>query len=104
MNKRRIDIELPAKVWEIIETQIKLNDESDSEILSKIIKNHIASKGYYPNADSLQNGNGLKDIVDIIDDKVMSIIDVLERKKIITHKEWAQIMQERLIKNAKSVS
>lgn len=76
----------------------------DSEILSKIIKNHIASNGYYPDADSLQNGNGLKDIVDIIDDKVMSIIDVMERKKIVTHKEWAQIMQERLIKNAKSVS
>ena len=104
MNKRRIDIELPAKVWEIIETQFKLNDESDSEILSKIIKNHIASNGYYHDADSLQNGNGLKDIVDIIDDEVMSIIDVLERKKIVTHKEWAQIMQEMLIKNAKSVS
>jgi hypothetical protein len=30
MSKRQVEIELPAKVWEIIETQFKLNGESDS--------------------------------------------------------------------------
>ena len=54
MNKRTIDIELPAKVWEIIGTQFKLNYESYSEILSKIIKNHLASSGYYPDVESLE--------------------------------------------------
>lgn len=102
MSKRRVDIELPAKVWEIIETHFKLNDESISEILSKIIKNHLASNGYYPDADSLQKGNGLKDIVDIIDDKVMSLMDLLERKRIVTHKEWIQLMQERIKKNTET--
>jgi hypothetical protein len=57
MSKRSVVIELPAKVWEIIDTQFKLKNESDSEILSKIIKNHLASNGYYPDADSLQQGN-----------------------------------------------
>jgi hypothetical protein len=61
MSKRQIDIELPAKVWEIIDTQFKLNGESDSEVLSKIVKNHLASNGYYPDTDSLQQGYGLKD-------------------------------------------
>ncbi|HSF51260.1 MAG TPA: hypothetical protein VLA74_10915 [Nitrososphaeraceae archaeon] len=102
MSKRIVNIELPAKVWEIIETQFKLNDESDSEILANIIKNHLASNGYYLDADSLVHGIGLKEIVDVIDDKVMSLIDLLERKGLTTYQEWAQTMQERIIKNARS--
>ncbi len=104
MSKRQVDIELPAKIWEIIETQFKLHGESDSEIISKIVKNHLASNGYYPDAYSLEQGNGIKDIVDIIDDKVMSLMDLLERKKIATHKEWNKAIQERIIKNARSFS
>ncbi len=59
MNKRPVDVELPAKVWEIIDTQFKLKDESDSEIISNIVKNHLAQNGYLPDVDSLQQGNGL---------------------------------------------
>ena len=47
--------------------------------MSKIIKNHLASNGYYPAVDSLVQGNGLKEIVDILDDKIMFVIDL--RKK-----------------------
>ena len=92
----------PAKVWKIIETQFKLNEESDSEILSKIIKNHLASNGYYPDVDSLVHGNGLKEIVDILDDKIMSVIDLLEKKHVARYQEWNELMQERIIKNARS--
>ena len=42
----------------------------DSEILSSIIKNHLAQNGYYLDVDSLVYGNGLKEIVDVIDDNV----------------------------------
>jgi hypothetical protein len=48
------------------------------------------------------HGIGLKEIVDVIDDKVMSIIDLLEKEGITTHQEWAKIMQERIIKNTQS--
>ena len=102
MSKRSVYIELPGKIWKIIDTQFKLKNESDSEIVSKIIKNHLAQNGFYSDIDSLQQGNGLKDIMDIIDDKVMSLMDLLERKKLATHKEWNKVMQERIIKNARS--
>lgn len=85
------------------QTQFKpLSEETDSEILSNIIKNHLASNGNYLDVDSLMHGIGLKEIVDVIDDKIMSLIDLLERKGLTTYQEWAQIMQERLIKNARS--
>ena len=102
MSKKLVDVELPAKVWEIIESQFKLNEESDSETLSKIVKNHLASNGYYPDEDSLMQGNGLRESYEILQDMFITLLDLLEKKGLITHQEWAQIMQERLIKNAKS--
>src|SRR5215207_5691943 len=71
MSKRPINVELPEEVWKIIDTQFKLHGESDSEILSNIIKNHLAQNGYYPDADSLIHGHGLKDKVDIQQDMIM---------------------------------
>ena len=103
MSDRSVNVELPDEVWKVIDTQFKpLSEETDSEILANIIKNHLASNGYYLDADSLVHGIGLKEIVDIIDDKVMSLIDLLEKNDVATYQEWAQIMQERLIKNARS--
>jgi hypothetical protein len=102
MSKRQLEIVLPAKVWEIIETHFKLKGESDSEVLSKIIKNHLASSGYYPDVDSLQQGNGLKDIVDIHQDMIITLLDLLERKGLITQKEWNQLMQQRIRKDTES--
>ena len=46
--------------------------------------------------------NGLKNIVDIIDEKVMSAIDLLEKKRLASYQESNEVMQERIIKNAES--
>ena len=102
MSKRQVDIELPAKVWEIIDTKFKLKDETDSVIISNIVKNHLSSNGYYPDADSLQQGSGLRDIDDIHQDMIVSMVDLLEKKGIATFHEYNQMMQERIIKNARS--
>jgi metal-responsive CopG/Arc/MetJ family transcriptional regulator len=42
MSKMPVNVELPEGIWKIIDNNFKLNGESDSEILSKIIKNHLA--------------------------------------------------------------
>ena len=102
MVNKLVNLELPQEVWEIINKEFKLKGESDSKILGNIIKNHLAQNGYYPDADSLIHGNGLKDIVDIIDDKIMSVVELLEKKDVATFQEWNEVMQERIIKNAKS--
>lgn len=102
MVNKLVNLELPQEVWEIINKEFKLKGESDSEILFNIIKNHLAQHGYYPDADSLQQGYGLKDILDIHEDMIITLLDLLERKGLITHKEWTQIMQERVSKNTES--
>ena len=58
--------------------------------------------GYYPDAESLIHGNGLKDYVDLLEDKIMCIIEILERNGLTTSQEFKEIMQERIIKNARS--
>jgi hypothetical protein len=57
----------------------KLNRQLDSEIIAKIVKNHLASNEYYQDANSLIYGNGLIDSVKILDDKIMSVIDLLKK-------------------------
>ncbi|HSF49634.1 MAG TPA: hypothetical protein VLA74_02640 [Nitrososphaeraceae archaeon] len=101
MSKRSVNIELPEEIWKIIDTQFKLNGESDSEILSNIVKDYLAH-GYDQDIENLIAENRLKDLVEIQHDMLMSFKDLLEKKGLITHQEWAQIMQERIIKNARS--
>ena len=38
MSNRSVNVKLPEEVWNIIDNNFKLNGESDSEILSNIIK------------------------------------------------------------------
>ncbi|HSF00820.1 MAG TPA: hypothetical protein VLA48_07990 [Nitrososphaeraceae archaeon] len=102
MNQRPVSIELPEEVCEIIDNNFKLNGETDSEILSNIINNHLASNRYYPDAESLMHGIGLKEVVDTQHDMIMSVIDLLEKKGLTTYQEWAQTMQERIRKNTQS--
>ncbi len=103
MSNRSVNVELPDEVWKVIDTQFKpLSDETDSEILCNIIRNHLVQNGYYPDADSLMHGNGLKEVVETQHDMIMSVIDLLEKKGLTTYQEWAQTMQERLIKNTES--
>jgi hypothetical protein len=99
VHNRSVNVELPDEVWDIIDTQFKpLIEETDSEILGNIIKRHLAEHAYYPNTDSLEHGHRVKDFFVIQGDMIMSIVEQLERKGLGTYQEWAQIMQERIMK------
>jgi hypothetical protein len=100
MSKRSVSIELPEDIWNIIDN-FKLNGETESEIISNIVKDCLVH-GYDQEMEDLIDVNKLKDLVEVQHDSLMSLKDLLQRKGLITHQEWAQIMQERLIKNAKS--
>jgi hypothetical protein len=72
------------------------------DLYFKVTIKVIAQNGYYLDTNSLQQENGLKDIVDILDDKIMSVIDLLEKKHVTRYQEWNEVMQELIIKNAGS--
>ena len=61
---------------------LNYNSEINSEIIAKIVNNHLALNRYYQDDISLIrliHGNGLIDILDILDEKIMAVIDLLEK-------------------------
>lgn len=74
-----------------------MNKGPDSELLGNIIKRHLAEHAYYPNINSIEHGQGVKDFFVIQENMIMSIIKLLERKGVGSYQEWAQIMQERIM-------
>ena len=52
---------------------------------------------YYRDLDSLTHGQGIKEYLDIQQCKIMSIIELLERKGLGTYQEWGQILKERIM-------
>ncbi|HEX5187405.1 MAG TPA: hypothetical protein VFV86_11000 [Nitrososphaeraceae archaeon] len=100
MNKRTIDIELPEELWSTID-DFKINGETESDIISDIVKDYLAHR-YDQDIEDFIKVNRLNDMIEIQHNMLVSLKDLLQRKGLITHYEWAQIMQERLIKNAKS--
>jgi hypothetical protein len=60
MVNKLVNLELSQEVWEKIDTEFKLNGESDSEILCNIIRNYIAEHGLYPDIHSLAHGHGIR--------------------------------------------
>ena len=99
MVNKLLNLDLPQEVWEIIDKEFKLNRESDSEILCNIIRNYIAEHGLYPDVYSLAYGHGIKDYLDIQDTMIMSILELLENKKVATYQEWTKIMEQKIMKD-----
>ena len=98
MVNKLLNLELPQDVWEIIDQEFKLNNESDAEILSNMIRNHLAEHGFHPNIHSLAHGHGIKDYIDIQETMIMSVIELLENKGLATYQEWAKIMEQKVMK------
>jgi hypothetical protein len=98
MVNKSVNIDLPEEVWKIIDNQFKLNKESDAEVLCNIIRNYIAEHGLYPDVYSLTHGHGIKDYLDMQDTMIMSILELLENKKVATYQEWVKIMNQKVMK------
>ena len=74
MSKKSVSIELPEEFWNII-NNFKINGESDSEIISNIIKDYLAH-GYDQDIENLIDVNRLKDLIEIQHDMIMWVIDL----------------------------
>ena len=98
MVNKSLNIDLPVELWEIIDKEFKLNRETDAEIVCNIIRNHLAEHGFHANIHSLAHGHGIKDYLDMQDTMIMSILELLENKKVATYQEWANIMEQKVLK------
>jgi hypothetical protein len=98
MVNKLLNIDLPVEIWEKIDTEFKLNGESDSKVLCNIIRNHLAEHGFHPNMHSLAHGHGIKDYLETQETMIMSIVELLEEKGLATYNDWAKIMDQKIMK------
>jgi len=98
MVNKLLNIDLPVEIWEKIDTEFKLNGESDSKVLCNIIRNHLAEHGFHPNMHSLAHGLGVKDYLETHETMIMSIVELLEEKGLATYNDWAKIMDQKIMK------
>ena len=98
MVNKLINIDLPVELWEIIDNQFKLNGESDSETLCNIIRNYIVEHGLYPDVYSLTHGHGIKDHLNIHAIMIESLVELLDKKGLVTYKEFAKVMDQKMMK------
>ena len=98
MVNKLLNIDLSEEVWKIIDNQFKLNKESDAEVLCNIIRNYIAEHGLYPDIHGLAHGHGIKDYLDMQETMIMSVLELLENKKVATYQEWVKIMAQKVMK------
>ena len=98
MVNKLLSIDLSEEVWKIIDNQFKLNKESDAEVLCNIIRNYIAEHGFHANIHSLVHGHGIKDYLDMQETMIMSVLELLENKKVATYQEWVKIMDQKVMK------
>jgi hypothetical protein len=97
MVNKLVNLELSQEVWEKIDTEFKLNEESDSEILCNIIRNYIAEHGLYPDVYSLTHGHGIKNYLHIHALMIEAIVDLLDKKGLVTSKEFAEVMDQKMM-------
>ena len=98
MVSKLIDIDLLLDLWEKKTTSLNLIKKSDAEILSNIIRNHLAEHGFHPNIYSLTHGNEVKDYLETHETMIMSIVELLEEKGLATYHDWAKIMAQKTMK------
>ena len=102
MSNKSVNVNLPEEVWKIIEINFKpVSRETDSEILCNIIKLHLASNGYYRDihsiVDSLVHGHGIKDYLNIHALMIKCIVEILDKKGLVTSEEFAEVMDQKMM-------
>jgi hypothetical protein len=97
MVDKLMNIDLSEEVWKIIDNQFKLNNESDAEVLCNIIRNYITEHGLYPDVYSLTHGHGIKNYLNIHALMMESIVELLDKKSLVTYKEFAEVMDQKMM-------
>ena len=67
------------------------------KVLCNIIRNYIAAHGLYPDVYSLTHGHGIKNYLNIHDLMIESIVEILDKKCLVTSKEFAKVMDEKMM-------
>lgn len=96
METKNLTISLPKRVWEIIDIDFAGLGDTQAERIQHIVMFLLSNKDYFQNSNKLHDYNDIHDNMDILEYMILSTVELLEEKNIITDMEWKERMEMKL--------
>jgi DNA-binding MarR family transcriptional regulator len=97
-TSRRALVSLPEGVWQVIDEQLKGKiGNGDSEVIRNIVVAYLLERGYLLNPkEKPASMDQIAGELDIHDSMITSLVEVLEKKGIMTEAEWEQNIKKKV--------
>ena len=92
METKNLTISLPKRVWEIIDIDFAGLGDTEAERIQHIVMFLLSNKDYFQNSNKLHDYADIYDNMDILELMILSTVELLEEKNIITYMEWKERM------------
>lgn len=98
-TSRRALVSLPEGVWEVIDKQLKGKiGNGDSEVIRNIVLSYLMERGYLLKPkEKPASIDQIAGELDIHDSMITSLVEVLERKGVLTQEEWEQNIKKKVV-------
>ena len=93
METKNLTISLPKRVWEIIDIDFAGLGDTEAERIQHIVMFLLSNKDYFQNSNKLHDYADIYDNMDILELMILSTVELLEEKNIITDMEWKERME-----------
>jgi hypothetical protein len=84
MITKNLTLSLPKRVWEILEIDFAGLGDTQAERIQNIVMFLLSTKDYFQNSNKLHDYASIHDGMDILEDMILSTVELLEEKNIIT--------------------
>ena len=92
METKNLTISLPKRVWEIIDIDFAGLGDTEAERIQHIVMFLLSNKDYFQNSNKLHDYADIYYNMDILELMILSTVELLEEKNIITYMEWKERM------------
>ena len=93
METKNLTISLSKRVWDIIDIDFVGLGDTQAERIQHIVMFFLSTKDYFQNSNKLHDYADVHDIMDILELMIISTVELLEEKNIITDMEWKERMK-----------
>ena len=90
METKNLTISLPKRVWEIIEIDFAGLGDTQAERIQHIVMFLLSNKDYFVHSNKLHDYADIHGIMDILEFMILSTVELLKEKNIITDIEWKE--------------
>ena len=96
METKNLTLSLSKRVWEILEIDFAGLGDTEVERIQNIVIFLLSNKDYFVHSNKVHDYADIHDNMDILEDMIVTIIELLEEKNILTFFEWKERMGKKM--------